>query len=985
MKRVLQLMLVMLITVVTGFAQDRRITGQVIGASDGLGIPGASILIKGTNTGTVTDADGNFGVAVPPGSQILVISFIGYKTVEVEVRTQSTLTISLEADAQQLSEVLVTGYREESKRSLTGTVNTVSSKEIQDVPMASIDQVLQGRSPGVLVLGSSGQPGAPATVTIRGRGSIAGSTTPLYVIDGVPVDPESFNTINANDYDVVSILTDASATSIYGSRAANGVIILNSKKGKAGKTNFNYRTQYGFSAAPDNKLELMNSNEKIDFELLTGGSLLEELSEEQITELRKINTDWQDVLFQRGSFQTHDFSASGGNERTTFFVSAGYLKQEGSVVNTLLERYTTRFNIAHEAGKFRFGVNTTLGYSDNKGTDENDAFIGSPLNGVRWANPYEKPYDNQGRFTQIRTGQPNPLQELVVNQRGNRDLKIVGSFNVAYDILDNLTIKSVVGTDFDQQDGFFFFDRSTYSGQQATGENGSYSRAYDYDVRLVNTNSILYSTEFAGDHTLALGLYQETNYRQRKGFSFTGYGLTGNARNESGITVSDLFLPDLGGFNSESGLVSYFTDIKYGYKDKYHLALGYRRDGSSRFGKSNQYASFYSIGANWIISDEEFFTGLTNVVNLLKLNASFGTSGNQEDLGDFQSYELYGSTFPYDGGQGIRQIQLSNPNLKWETQKMTDVSVEYALLNNRITGKLGFYNKLTEDLLFNSPVSQTTGYTSIVQNVGSLQNRGVEIAVAADVVSSGDFNWNVSANFTYNRNEIKKIYGNVQQIADPEDYLVLQVGKPIGTNYMVEYLGVNPANGDPLYRKADGTVTNQFSAADLRAWGTRYAPRFGGFTNTVSYKGLELTAFFTWVHGNQVYNADRTNVENPTYFVDQMAKSMLTAWKKPGDITEVPRVQTVDGLTSADFQTQTTRYLEDGSFLRLRNVMLAYNVPSKVLSRFKVSNVRVFAQGQNLFTRSEFLGWDPELASGTLTGAQYPALRTLTFGLNVGL
>ncbi len=984
MKRVL-LVGSLLCAFLSVMGQERVVNGRVTSQEDGTPIPGVNVVIKGTATGTASDADGRFNLSVPGSDAVLVFTFIGYATQEITVGSQTTINVQLAPDAKQLGEVIVTGYREESKRAITGTVNTVSSKVIQDVPIASIDQILQGRSPGVLVMGSSGQPGAAANVTIRGRGSITASTLPLYVLDGVPIDPVSFNTLNPNDYEVVSILTDASATSIYGSRAANGVILLNSKKGKAGETKFTYRGQYGVAKAPENKLKLMNSNEKIDFELLTGGGPLDGLTTEEIAELRQINTNWADVLFQDAAFQSHEFSAQGGGANTTFFVSGAYLRQEGTVRNTLLERYTTRVNLAHESGAFRFGINSTFGYSKNQGTLEGNSFIGSPLNAVRWANPYEKPYDDNGDFTQIRTGQPNPLQELLDNERGFNDLKMVGNLYAAYDLpIKGLSIRTLFGADYGQSDTRIYNDRTTYQGTQTPGQAGSLFRSYQYDARFINTNSINYSTRIADDHSLSVGLYQETNYRQVQNFGFTGYGLTGNLKNEAGITVSEVFQPVLAGVNTENGLSSIFSDIKYGFKDKYHLSLGLRRDGSSRFGSGNKYATFYSVGANWIMSDEDFFQNLTNKVSLLKLNVSYGTSGNQEGIGNFQSRELYasGGGFSYDGVSGVRQTQLANSNLKWETQKMFDVSLEYGVLADRITGKFGFYNRLTEDLLFNSPLSRTTGYTSIVQNVGSMRNRGIEISISADVVRAGNFVWNMSGNFTHNQNEIVEIYGGLEKL--PQGFTILEVGKPFGTNYMVEYAGVNPANGSPLYRKLDGSLTSDFTSSDLRTWGTRFAPRFGGFTNTFTYMGLEFSAFFTWVHGNEVYNNDRTNVENPTYFVDQMASSLLRAWKQPGDITDVPRIQTVDGLTTAPFQAQTTRYLENGSFLRLRNVMLAYNLPESILSRSGLSSVRAFVQGQNLWTKTEFLGWDPELAAGTLVGAQYPALRTVTVGLNIG-
>jgi TonB-dependent starch-binding outer membrane protein SusC len=388
------------------------------------------------------------------------------------------------------------------------------------------------------------------------------------VLDGVPIDPVSFNTLNPNDYEVVSILTDASATSIYGSRAANGVILLNSKKGKAGETKFVYRGQYGVSKAPTNKLELMNSNEKIDFELLTGGGPLDDLTTEEIAELRLINTDWADVLFQDAAFQSHEISAQGGGANTTFFVSGAYLRQEGTVRTTLLERYTARINVANEKGPFRFGLNTTFGYSKNQGTLEGDSFIGSPLNAVRWANPYENPYNDDGTFTQIRTGQPNPLQELLDNERGFNNLKMVGNIYAAYDLpIEGLTIKTLFGADYGQTDTRIYNDRTTYQGTQTPGQAGSLFRSYAYDVRFINTNSISYSTEFGRDHRFSMGLYQETNFRQVQNFGFTGYGITGNLKNEEGITESSVFLPALAGNNTENGLSSIFTDVKYGFKD----------------------------------------------------------------------------------------------------------------------------------------------------------------------------------------------------------------------------------------------------------------------------------------------------------------------------------------------------------------------------------------------------------------------------------
>jgi TonB-linked SusC/RagA family outer membrane protein len=906
-------------------------------------------------------------------------------TQEISVGNSTSLTVSLLSDTKQLTEVVVTGYREETARSSIGGVPSIKYQQIENVPLAAIDQILQGRAPGLLVLGNSGQPGASGTVTIRGPGSISGSNDPLYVLDGVPIDPSRFNTINWNDMENVSVLKDASTTSLYGSRGANGVIVLTSKKGKAGQTKFSYNGQIGFSTNPDNKLEVMNTNQKIDYELLRGGTIMSTYAPEKIAELREINTNWQDVLFRQGALQSHELSASGGSDKTTFFVSGSYFSQEGTVVNTNLKRYNARINLKHEAGNFRFGFNTSLGYSQNQNTSEADAFIGSPLNAVRWSNPYERPRTLNGMYSAIQTGQPNPLQEMLENPNKFNDTKIVTNFSADYDFpfLKGLTFRTNWGVDYDQRDRTRYRDRTSYSGTQATGQQGSLLRSSRVDARFVGTNSLNYSTKIGESHTLTGGVFFEVNYREWKDFNFTGFGLTGNLKNEAGLTVSSAFLPTLGGFSTQSALVSYFADANYGFKDRYFFKAGIRRDGSSRFGSDNRYANFYSLGASWIVSDESFMESLAGKLDLLKFHASFGTSGNQDfgNLVDFPSRELYGSTFPYNGSAGIRQIQPASPTLRWEAQQMLDIGLNFAAFNNRVKGSFAFYDRVTNQLLLPAQLSRTSGYPSIDQNVGSMRNRGLEISFDIDVVKYKDFNWNFNANFTNNINTIESLTGGDQIV---QGLIVQKVGSSLNSNYVVEYAGVNPANGDALYRKLDGSLTNQFSSDDLKIVGTRIAPRFGGFGNTLSYKGIELSVFFTFVHGNTVFNNDRTNVENPTYLVDNMATSSLRAWQKPGDITDVPREQTINGLTADAFQTQTTRYLENGAFLRLRNVQLAYSLPAKFLTPIKIQSVRVFAQGQNLWTRSEFMGWDPELAAGTLIGAQYPALRSVTFGLNIG-
>ncbi|HRI78580.1 MAG TPA: TonB-dependent receptor [Cyclobacteriaceae bacterium] len=971
--------------------QEIAITGKVVSQEDKEPMPGINIIIKGTSTGTATDVSGTYKINVPSPDAVLLFSFIGFESQEVRVGKRSVIDVVMLPDFKQLEEVVITGYKEENRKALPGAVAVVKSDKIQNVPIASFDQIMQGRVPGMMVTGGSGQPGTAASVTIRGIKSLSGSNGPLYVMDGVPIAAGVFQTLNPNDFESITVLKDATAAALYGSRGSNGVVVITSKRGKAGQTMVNYNFQYGISQAPQNRLQVMNSDQKIDFELLTGGTALSSMTGIEISRLRQINTNWQDVLFRQAATVQHDLNVQGGNEKTTFYASANYLSQDGTVKNTGLQRYTMKFNLQHEGNNFRMGLNTTLGYSKNQTTLEGNAYIGSPLNAVRWSNPYEKPYDDNGNYTKIQSGQPNALQEILENHIRFNDVKGVVNMYAEYFVpaVEGLSIKTSWGADYTQRNTDRYFDKSTYTGQQTPGQGGSQTRGSSYNANFVGTTSVNYHKTFDTDHDLSASAYYEIVYNQSESFSFTGYGITGNLKNDGGITVSNTYLPALGGNSTSSALRSVFAEANYGYKKKYFAKGGFRQDASSRFGRDNRNANFYSIGLNWKASDEAFFANLTNKIDFLKVYANFGTSGNQSGLGDFESLSLFQQAGAnYDGSAGMAQVQPENPNLGWETVQSFNIGFEYAILKNRISGSFEFYNNTTLNMLLDAQLSRTSGFESITQNVGRMSNNGIEIDISANVLKFRGFSWNVNANFTYNKNEITKLI-NGDEIVNGNT--IIKVGYPAVTNYVMPYAGVNPANGEALYRKKDGSLTNQFSTDDLIPYGTRIAPYFGGFTNTFNYKGVELSVFFSWMSGNKVYNNDRTNVENPTYYVDNLAVSMLNAWKSPGDITDVPRIQTIaskGGLTTDPFQAQTTRFIEDGSFLRLRNVMLSYNLPQTWMNKAKLRNVRVFVQGQNLWTWFKFQGWDPELAGGVnggqLVGAQYPALRTITGGITIG-
>lgn len=969
-------------------AQDRVISGKVTGSDDGLPLPQVSVFLKGTNTGMPSDLEGNYRLTVPSTGGVLVFRYLGYVTQEVEIGDKTIINVVLVPDVENIGEVVVTGYGDFEKKKFSGSASQVTSESTEGVPMANFEQILQGQASGLLIQSGSGQPGSAAAITIRGTNSISSGTTPLFVVDGVPVSASQFASMNPNDFATTNVLKDASATAMYGSRGANGVIVITTKKGKPGQPSFTYSYQYGWNQqlTRDDFLPVMNGRQKVDFELLTGGSGLSGMSTQELDVLRNTDTDWVQEIFRVGTLQSHEVTASGGNENTTFYISGNYFSQEGHVINTGLDRYTLRANVKNQSGNFNFGTNFSLGYTEQQTTLEGNAFIGSPLNAIYWANPYETPYDANGDYTEIMTGQPNAVHELMENPRTNSSARVVANVNMGYDFpfMPGLSARTNWGVDWRDAESRTFTDPLTYSGQQSTGNQGALARGNSRTASFVGTTSINYERQFRNDHELNVGLYQEINYTDFSSFNFTGFGIVGRLENENSITAgtnSNGFIPTVGGNGIQSSLASFFALADYGYAEKYFLSASVRRDGSSRFGDNNKFATFYSVGGAWIVSDEDFLSGNSTIDNL-KLRASFGTAGNQ-NIGDF-GYIALVNTFtgnPYDGLPGKTLANVPNPDLKWESKQSFNVGIDVDLLAGRISGSVDYFVDDTKDLLMNAQLSRTTGFQSQLQNVGQIRNSGVELSIKTTNIQSGDFTWETSANVSYIKNEVVKL-------ADGQDIIggtsIIREGEPINSSYVVPYVGVNPANGDALYLDIDGNITNQYDPDDRRVGKPRQAPYFGGFTNTFRYKGFTLTAFFNWVYGNEVYNNERTNIENPTYFVDGMAASLLNAWQTPGQVTDVPRIQTINGLTTSPFQSATTRYIEDGSYLRLRNVTFSYAFPAEMVRSWSLKSVRLFVQGQNLMTWTKFTGTDPETANGAFVGAVYPALRTYTVGVNVG-
>jgi len=960
----------------TLLAQNTTVTGKVTDAQTGAPLSGVTISLNAKGLG-VTKADGTYSVAVPPSAKKLTLSYVGYDDQQITVGSASQ-NIKLVPGEKSLNEVVVTGYQALQKRQITGAIATVKGETFKNTPIGSFDQMLQGQASGALIQANSGQPGAAARVVIRGVGSVNGTTEPLYILDGVQISAGNFASINPNDFESISLLKDASTTAQYGSRGANGVVVITSKQGKSGKTKFEYNAQYGQSRFPENKLVVMNTNQKLDYEIARGNPY--GFTTTDLDSLRKINTNWQDEITQTGITNSHQLSASGGNDKTSFFVSGAMFNQTGTVQKTGLKRYSGRMNLTHSANQnLKFGLNSFVGWSNYQNTTESNSGIASPLNAIRWGNPYERPFTPTGDYQQFLSGQPNPVQDMNETNRGTKEMKVIASAFIESKlpfILKGLSFRTQWGVDYEDWDQTTLFTRFSVAGQSQLGNNGVYAKTSRKLTRYTGTTSINYVKKI-GEHDFSVGAYNEFVNRIFSSFGYNGYGLTGNFQNGAGITNNSLtYIPSVAENKTENALISFFGIGSYSFKNKYFLNTSVRRDGSSRFGANNRFATFFTVGAGWMISDEDFFKNI-NFVETLKLSTSYGTVGNQEGIGDFASRELFGRG-TYNGVVGPGISQLPNQDLTWEEREKFNVGINATFLKGRISLGVDFYNDNTNQLFLNQQLSRTTGFTSLNTNIGRVQNRGWEFTLNTENIKAGDFRWTTNINFTVNRNKVLELTPTTPPIGITGGTSIQRIGYPLNSNFLVKYEGVNPANGNAIYRRPNGALTEFYDdVKDRQIFGTRDAPFYGGFTNKFTYKSVELSVFFSYLFGNLVYNNDRANVENPSYFYDNMWVEVAKEWRKPGDITTIPRA-------NQTFRSSTTRFLEDGSFLRLRNLQLAYNVAPSVAKKLSISSARFFLMGENLWTGSKFLGFDPELSSGFLTGAQYPALRTFTLGLSVG-
>jgi TonB-linked SusC/RagA family outer membrane protein len=990
MRKLKSLLLLGLLLPIQFLMAQTQVSGRVRG-ENGAPIPGVTVTVRGTNTTVATDESGNFSISAPANST-LVFSFVGYQNIERRVSDGVTDIVLVQGDSN-LQEVVVTGYTTIQRRKFSAATSTVPPAEVRRQPFGSFDQALQGQASGVSVVANSGQPGANAVVRIRGNGSISGSNTPLYVMDGIEISAADFSSLNQGDFERVEVLKDAVATAMYGSRGANGVIVITTRRGRAGQIQLNYDAQLGTSDLPKDRLELMNSAQKIEYELQRGNPY--GWTPAEADSLSKVNFSWKDALFQRGVTHQHMLSAAGGSQASRFFASLSYMDQEGIVKTTGLKRYTARINVDNTIKNFRFGMSLQGGFSRLQRTAEGETFTNQPLNAIRWANPYERDFDpntgqyqetgfsptptnpNRGRGT-LTSGQPNPAMELFLNYNWQNQLKGVASSYLEFHVpaVQGLFARTNWGVDYGQNEYANYGSPLVSTG---AARQGSLGRSMNRNFRYTGTTSINYKKEF-GQHEFEGGVFTEVVRSDFRSFGFTGYGFTNGFTNEAGITPGSAsnanYIPAVTGSGVQSSILSYFTILNYGFGRKYYVTLVGRRDGSSRFGLNRRFANFGSVGVNWNVLEEGFMSG-GEVFDDLRFRVSYGTNGNQySPLGEYPLPTLGRTT--YGGANGLIITSPGNLDLTWETNRTTNIGLDFMVLNRRLSGKVDLYNRKTTNLFYSVPNPyEPAGQTVIPSNFGTLSNRGIELELRGDVIRSSRLTWSLGANITYNRNRIIDL---------PQDSVIsgttiLAEGFPVNSLFLVEYAGVNPANGNAQYFKRDKSVTESFSVNDKVILGTSDAPWYGGINTSLAFMGFDLSAQVNFFLDRVMYNNDMNNVTNPDYFYDNMSVHVLREWRTPGQVTDVPRPTSSGGNT---YQSQTTRFLEDASFWRLRNVTLGYNLPASLMTRARIRSARIFVQGQNLWTKTSFQSFDPEMTGTSLVGAQYPALIQTTLGLSIG-
>lgn len=972
--------LVLAISAPPAFAQV-PVSGTVTSAGSGEPLAGVNIREQGTTTGTSTGGDGTYELTVSGPEAILVFTYIGFKPQEITVGDQRTINVSLEENIQMMEDLVVIGYGEQDRSTLTGSVSSVSSEEIENTPVAGTDQLLQGRAAGVQISTNSGTPGGGIFVKIRGTTSISGGSDPLYIVDGVPIETGNFGLdlggettsaladIDPSNIESIEVLKDASATAIYGARAANGVVLITTKRGTDSAPTIEVSSYYGFEE-PVNMPDLVSGSQ---FEMLMNEAARNNGEAEPYANPQSaINTDWAETVFRTGTIRNYDLSLSGGNETVRYAISGSNFKQDGVVEPTTYNRSNARVNLDLNAtDNLTMGTSITYSFSDRNRARNNDNITGV-LGGVYFLPPNLPVYQDDGSYTKFSIFE-NPVaaaNEIDFDMNVNR---LIGNVFGEYEISPGLNFRTSWSYDYNEIKEDRYNNTLTNNGAAV---NGSALSTVAINTNWTGENTLNYKFNTGGHNfsTLLGTSIQESEFERTtaEGEQFPSNDFQ---------RIEDAAVQTSSSIGTSWGILSFFGRLQYDYDGKYLATINVRRDGSSRFGDNNQWGTFPSFALGWVPSEEPFFN--IDWMNNLKIRGSYGITGNQGGISNFQSLGLWGGD-SYTDTPGTSPEQLSNPDLKWETTTQFNIGLDIGLFDNRVTVVYDYYNKNTEDLLLAVPVPMSTGFQELVQNFGELENKGMELAIGADIIQKNNLNWNLQFNIAGNRNKITKLAApfNVYN----RDIYRYQEGYPMYSFYFHEQLGVDPETGDPIFADVNGDGTFNPNV-DRKIVGNANPDFFGGITNSINYKNFDLSVFFQYSYGNDQLNWNRFFQEHGGTRNTSYLSSQLDRWQQPGDDTMVPR------MTSENYggNLRPSRFVEDGSYMRLKTATLGFTLPASILEKIGgISRARFYITGQNLLTFTNYGGLDPEVTATATTqltrGIEFytmPQARSIIGGFDI--
>ncbi|WP_266367578.1 SusC/RagA family TonB-linked outer membrane protein [Tellurirhabdus rosea] len=1020
MSKLLTSLWLCLVLSVSVFAQDRTVTGKVTTSDDGSPLPGVSVQIKGTTRGTSTDGDGTFRMPGVSSGDRLVFSFIGFTNQEVVVGNRSVVNVVLQNNSTELSEVVIVGYGAQSKKTLTGAIATVDGQTIANKPVQSFEQALQGRAPGVNIIQPNGVLNNPPVIRIRGVSSINGSSSPLIVVDGLPINSGEISAggftvnnplgdINPSDIESVEILKDASATAIYGSRAAAGVLLITTKKGKEGRASVTYDGWVG-STKPFRLFDMLNAQEYMDYknEAARNAGLPDQFFPTRNPDGSIVDTDWYDYIYRTGFQQSHNIGVNGGTKETKYAFSVGYTNQEGMIVKNNFSRMTGRMNISHQLNKaIRFGANISLANSFNQSpnTGTRGPFSTGGLGRLPLVlQPNVAPRNPDGTYNINRAGNTmglganlvnpggyyNPLPDIELSKFTSENNHLIGNVFADFNLLKGLTFRTSYGIDRTTVEDIDF--RNSVHGEG--GSTGGQAFNIYTNVKIWNwQNYFNYNFGF-GEHSFELVAGTEAQKftidswgGARQGLSdpfFTSY--------QGNFTTNNA---PSGNFQSQNGLLSFFGRLNYDYKKRYLLSATFRRDGYSAYAEGRKYGNFPGASIGWRVSEEDFWknSALANVVNELKFRGSWGIVGNT-GIGDFASLSLFNSGL-YGSAPTFAFAQAGNPLLRWESSTKVDLGVSFGLFNDKISGEVTYFNQDITDLVLPEPQAPSRGIpnNSISTNVGSMYNRGVEFSLSATPVQRGKFSWTTSFNYTRVINKVTALANNnadiLAQTGGLESSNIVRVGESIGSIFAVPTRGVNPANGRRIFVRTttlpDGTKQEQliqfdFSAPAASRWtdlqtgavvpaisgsdrvviGNAIPKFYGGFDNTFKYGNLDLGIFLQFQGGNYIYNGTQAGLRDQRPWNNH--SDVLRRWQKAGDVTDIPRPVLNDNISNGS-ATPISENVEKGDFIRGRNIMLGYTLRNSFLKQANIASLRIYAQVQNAFIITNYTGADPEIST----------------------